>query len=175
MQTAYLAGGCFWCLEAVFQRVRGVLGAASGYAGGEKENPSYNQVSSGNTGHAETVRLEFDETVLSYRKLLEIFFTIHDPTTLNRQGNDSGTQYRSAVFFVSAEQQTEALNYIRELEASGEYKGKIVTELTALDKFYTAEEYHQNYFNANQEEPYCQLVISPKIRKFEEKFKDLLV
>lgn len=175
MQTAYLAGGCFWCLEAVFQRVRGVTHVVSGYAGGQHENPTYSQVSGGNTGHAETVKIEFDESIISFETLLDIFFTIHDPTTLNRQGNDIGEQYRSAIFFTSEEQERLVRDFIERLEKSGQYENPIVTEVRQLDKFYTAEEYHQNYFNANSEQPYCQLVISPKIHKFEEKFKELLV
>lgn len=175
MQTAYLAGGCFWCLEAVFQRVRGVTHVVSGYAGGQHENPTYSQVSGGNTGHAETVKIEFNESIISFETLLDIFFTIHDPTTLNRQDNDIGEQYRSAIFFTSEEQERLAREFIAELEKSGQYEDPIVTEVRQLDKFYTAEEYHQNYFNANSEQPYCQLVISPKIHKFEEKFKELLI
>lgn len=174
MQTAYLAGGCFWCLEAVFQRVMGVQSVVSGYAGGEKENPTYDQVSGGSTGHAETVKVEFDENVISYQTLLDIFFTIHDPTTLNRQGNDSGPQYRSAIFYTDEEQENAARKFIESLSGSGDFLDPIVTEVAPIDHFYTAEEYHQNYFNTNPEQPYCQLVISPKIKKFEEKFRELL-
>lgn len=171
---AYLAGGCFWCLEAVFQRVKGVEKVTSGYAGGTGANPSYEDVSSGESGHAETVELEFDSDVVTYKELLDIFFTIHDPTTINRQGNDVGPQYRSAISFISEEQKKEAQEFIENLAKSGEYENPIVTEVERLTAFFPAEDYHQNYYNGNQQQPYCQLIISPKIKKFEEKFQQLL-
>lgn len=171
---AYLAGGCFWCLEAVYQRVQGVEKVTSGYTGGTVVDPSYERVSSGESGHAETVELEFDPGVVTYQQLLDIFFTIHDPTTLNRQGNDVGPQYRSAIFFTSLEQEKEAREFIENLTKSGEYQNPIVTEVKPLGVFFPAEDYHQNYYNGNPKQPYCQLIISPKIKKFETKFKELL-
>jgi peptide-methionine (S)-S-oxide reductase len=171
---AYFAGGCFWCLEAVFQRVKGISRVTSGYAGGQVASPTYELVSRGTTGHAETVEVEFDPEKIGYNTLLEMFFTIHDPTTLNRQGNDVGEQYRSAIFFVNPEQQQQATEAIERLAASGAYPDPIVTEVRPLDRFFTAEQYHQNYFNVNQQQPYCQLIISPKIKKFEEKFGKFL-
>lgn len=173
-QTAIFAGGCFWCLEAVFSEVLGVEKVTSGYAGGKVVNPTYEQVCMGNTGHAECVRLEFNPEVVSYQTLLEIFFIIHDPTTLNRQGDDTGTQYRSAIFYVDGEQKILAEGYIQKLSVSGEFENQIVTEVVPLDHFYPAEDYHQNYYSENKVQPYCQLVISPKIKKFHEKFHDLL-
>lgn len=173
-QIAVFGGGCFWCLEAVYQEVRGVDKVTSGYAGGGAENPSYEQVSGGSTGHAEVVQLEFNPEEISYRTLLEILFTIHDPTTLNQQGNDVGEQYRSIILYIDDDQRQEAEKYIQELTEAGEYDNPIVTEVVPLDKFYTAEQYHQNYYNQNLQKPYCQLVISPKIKKFKEKFASLL-
>jgi peptide-methionine (S)-S-oxide reductase len=174
-ETAVLAGGCFWCLEAVFQQVSGVEKVVSGYAGGgDGSAPTYEQVGMGRTQHAESVQVEFDPAVITYETLLDIFFTIHDPTTLNRQGNDVGPQYRSAVFYVSEEQKALAESKIKQLTESGEYRDPIVTKVQPLDRFYTAEEYHQNYYNENKQQPYCQLVISPKIKKFHEKFGSML-
>lgn len=171
---AYLAGGCFWCLEAVFQRVKGVEKVTSGYAGGTGANPSYEDASSGESGHAETVELEFDSDVVTYKELLDIFFTIHDPTTINRQGNDVGPQYRSAIFFISEEQKKEAQEFIENLAKSGEYENPIVTEVIMLATFLPAGRFDQDFYNTNQQLPYCQLIISPKIKKFEEKFQQLL-
>ncbi len=171
---AYLAGGCFWCLEAVFQRVKGVEKVTSGYAGGTGANPSYEDVSSGESGHAETVELEFDSDVVTYKELLDIFFTIHDPTTINRQGNDVGPQYRSAISFISEEQKKEAQEFIENLAKSGEYENPIVTEVIMLATFLPAGRFDQDFYNTNQQLPYCQLIISPKIKKFEEKFQQLL-
>ncbi|MBP9686639.1 MAG: peptide-methionine (S)-S-oxide reductase MsrA [Candidatus Doudnabacteria bacterium] len=174
-ETAVFAGGCFWCLEAVFQQVKGVEKVVSGYAGGGTgDAPTYEQVGMGRVHHAECVQLTFDPVVVTYETLLDIFFTIHDPTTLNRQGNDVGEQYRSAVFYVTEEQRKWAEQKITELVASGEFSDPLVTQVQALDRFYTAEEYHQNYYQENKQQPYCQLVISPKIKKFHEKFKELL-
>jgi peptide-methionine (S)-S-oxide reductase len=172
-EIAVFAGGCFWCLEAVFQQVIGVEKVTSGYAGGGTGNtPSYEQVGMGRTQHAEVVQLEFNPSVINYKTLLDIFFTIHDPTTLNRQGNDVGPQYRSAIFYLSEEQKEQAEAAIR--DHTNEYADPIVTIVQPLDRFYTAEEYHQNYYNENKQQPYCQLVISPKIKKFHEKFGNLL-
>lgn len=164
--TAIFAGGCFWCLEAVFDRLQGVKRVESGYMGGTVENPTYEQVCSGDTGHAEVVRIEFDPSVVSYRELLEVFFSIHDPTTLNRQGSDVGTQYRSAIFYMSAEQQSCAHAVIRELARQAVFPAKIVTEVAPATAFYIAEVYHQGYFENNPHQPYCQFVVSPKVAKF---------
>ncbi len=173
-ETAVFAGGCFWCLEAVFQRVNGVKKVVSGYAGGALANPTYEQVGSGSSGHAEVVKLEFDSGIISYETLLAIFFTIHDPTTLNRQGNDVGSQYKSAIFYTSNMQKQQALQYIQKLTEQGEYVDNIVTQVVPLEAFYSAEDYHQDYYNQNVGQPYCQLVISPKIQKFEKKFSQFL-
>jgi peptide-methionine (S)-S-oxide reductase len=172
LQTAVLGGGCFWCLEAVFQRLKGVVKVESGYAGGHAPNPTYKQVCTGNTGHAEVVRVTFDEDALSYPELLNVFFTIHDPTTMNRQGNDVGTQYRSAIFYNSEQQRGDADEAIR--EAAAHWENPIVTELKPAGEFYAAEDYHQNYFNENSRQPYCMFVVSPKVHKFQEKFADKL-
>lgn len=175
MQTAVFAGGCFWCLEAVFQQVKGVEKVTSGYAGGGTGSaPTYEQVGMGRVKHAETVQIEYDPSAISYKTLLDIFFIIHDPTTLNRQGNDVGEQYRSAIFYVNDEQKQQAEEAIKSLTDAHEYADPIVTEVQPLDKFYTAEEYHQNYYQDNKQQPYCQLVISPKIKKFHEEFGALL-
>jgi peptide-methionine (S)-S-oxide reductase len=160
MQTAYFAGGCFWCVEAVFQRIDGVLGVESGYCNGLTQNPSYSDICTGSTGHAEVVKMSFDETKVSFKQLLKVFFATHDATTLNQQGNDKGTQYRSAVFYVNAKQKDLARQHIQILGAD------IVTEVSALDVFYPAEKYHQNYFNNNSEQSYCQLLIAPKLDKY---------
>lgn len=173
-ETAVFGGGCFWCTEAIFQRLRGVESVESGYAGGETSNPSYEEVSSGNTGHAESIRIEFDPSVIKYEDLLNVFFATHDPTTLNRQGNDAGTQYRSVVFFDSAKQRDVALEYIKKLEDDGVYPDPIVTEVRSLDKFWPAESYHQRYYENNESKPYCQFVINPKIAKLRQKFTPLL-
>jgi peptide-methionine (S)-S-oxide reductase len=168
LQTAILGGGCFWCLEAVFQRLQGVVKVESGYAGGHLPNPTYKQVCAGGTGHAEVVRITFDEDVISYPELLDVFFTIHDPTTLNRQGSDIGEQYRSVIFYTSEQQRGDAGQAIR--EAAAHYHDPIVTELLPAPEFYSAEDYHQNYFHDNPAQPYCSMVIGPKVRKFEQKF-----
>jgi peptide-methionine (S)-S-oxide reductase len=165
-ELATLGGGCFWCLEAVFTELRGVEKVVSGYAGGHDPNPTYKAVCSGTTGHAEVVQVRFDPAVISFRELLEIFFTIHDPTTLNRQGADVGTQYRSAIFYHSAEQKETAEQVIREITEAKLWDEPIVTEVAPLAEFYPAEEYHQDYFNRNPYQPYCQVVIAPKVAKF---------
>jgi len=167
-----LGGGCFWCLEAVYVEMEGVESAVSGYAGGHVENPTYQQVCTGTTGHAEVVQVTFDPTVVTFRELLEVFFTIHDPTTLNRQGNDVGPQYRSAIFYHNEEQREVAQKVIAELEAAEVWDNPIVTEVTPLGTFYEAEDYHQNYFENNSRQPYCQFVVAPKVAKFRKKFAD---
>lgn len=169
-EVATLAGGCFWCLEAVFDDLRGVEAVESGYAGGEVQNPTYRQVCAGQTGHAEVVQITFDPQVVSFRELLEVFFTIHDPTTLNRQGADIGTQYRSAIFYHSDEQKEIAKQTIAELNAQGIWDAPIVTEVVPLTKFYVAEDYHQEYYAQNAGQPYCQMVVAPKVAKFRQKF-----
>jgi len=169
-QTAVFGGGCFWCLEAVFDRVAGVKSVESGYMGGRRENPTYQQVCSGATGHVEVVRVTFDPAQVSYRDLLDIFFTIHDPTTLNRQGNDAGTQYRSVIFYGSDEQRQEGERAIADLTAAHAFPSPIVTAIEPAQKFYVAEDYHQQYYAENSSAPYCQYVIAPKLKKFEEKF-----
>ena len=164
-ETATLAGGCFWCLEAVFEQLRGVESVVSGYSGGHTANPTYEMVCSGRTGHAEVVQIAFDPAVVSYRELLGLFFTMHDPTTLNRQGPDSGTQYRSAVYYHSAEQKAAAEEAIAELTASTVWPAPIVTEVAPFDVFYSAEEHHQEYYRRNLGQPYCQVIIAPKVAK----------
>lgn len=171
---ATLAGGCFWCLEAVFDGLRGVRSVTSGYMGGRRADPSYEQVCTGATGHAEVVRLVYDPALVSYAELLEVFFTIHDPTTLNRQGNDVGTQYRSAIFYHSAEQKREAERVMASLDAAGVWRDPIVTEIVAASTFYPAEDYHQSYFERNPAQPYCRLVVAPKVAKFRNRFLERL-
>ena len=167
---ATLAGGCFWCLEAVYNELRGVESALSGYAGGHDPDPTYEAVCSGTTGHAEVVQIAFDPDMVSFRELLEVFFTIHDPTTLNRQGNDVGTQYRSAIYYHDEEQRLIADEVIEEMTFAGVWDDPIVTEVTALDMYYEAEEYHQRYFEKNPFQPYCFVVVRPKVSKFRKKF-----
>jgi peptide-methionine (S)-S-oxide reductase len=167
---ATLGGGCFWCLEAVYVELQGVLKVVSGYAGGHIANPTYQQVCSGNTGHAEVAQITFDASVVSYKEILTVFFTIHDPTTLNRQGADVGTQYRSVIFYHNQQQKQVAEKLIAELEAERIWPDPIVTEVSALDVFYEAEDYHQDYYKYNSEQPYCRVVISPKVAKFRQKF-----
>ncbi len=173
-ELATLAGGCFWCLEAVFQQLRGVTKVVSGYTGGSVANPSYQAVCSGATGHAEVTQVSFDPTVIAYRDLLDIFFTIHDPTTLNRQGADEGTQYRSAVFYHSAAQRTEAERAIKELETEKVWDDPIVTEVVPLEQFYPAEGYHQDYYARNPNQGYCRAVIAPKVAKLRSKYFEKL-
>jgi peptide-methionine (S)-S-oxide reductase len=165
-EVATLAGGCFWCLEAVFEQVRGVDRVESGYAGGKLEQPTYKQVCGGDTGHAEVVQVTFDPSVISYRELLELFFSIHDPTTLNRQGADVGTQYRSAIFYHSPQQKQTAEQVIKELNAAKLWDAPIVTEVVPFEHLYKAEDYHQGYFRDNPFQPYCQAVVAPKVVKF---------
>jgi peptide-methionine (S)-S-oxide reductase len=166
--------GCFWCCEAVFQRLRGVQSVESGYSGGNVDKPTYEQVCSGRTGHAEVIQVTYDPAQISFDELLKVFWQTHDPTTLNQQGHDVGTQYRSAVFYHSDEQKRIAEEYKRQLDKSGTFKSPIVTEITQFKNFYPAENYHQNYFNANPTQRYCEFVIRPKVEKFNKEFKDLL-
>ncbi len=166
METAILAGGCFWCLEAAFKRVRGVKKVESGYAGGQLPDPTYEAVCRGNTGHAEVVRVEYDPEQIGYRDILELFFALHDPTTLNRQGADVGTQYRSAIFPQDDEQRATAAAVIAGIDASGAWPDPVVTTLEEADRFYVAEDYHQDYFVNNPGNRYCQMVVAPKLRKF---------
>lgn len=169
---ATFGGGCFWCTEAIYADVRGVRSVTSGYAGGETENPTYKDVCSGTTGHAEVIQVEYDPSEIDYRDLLAIFFATHDPTTLNRQGADIGTQYRSVIFTHNEEQQEIAKNLKKELDESGEYANPIVTQIEPCPKFYAAEGYHQDYYQLNEGQPYCRAVITPKLEKFREKFAD---
>ena len=174
LQTATLAGGCFWCLEAVFDEVKGVHSVESGYAGGHMDNPSYRAVCNGDTGHAEVIQVHFDPNIVAYRDLLNVFFAIHDPTTLNRQGGDVGTQYRSAIFYHDDEQKKTAEELIKDLNVQKIWDRPIVTEVAKLDKFYMAEDYHQEYFARNPYQPYCQAVVAPKVSKFRTHFLDML-
>ncbi|WP_394334435.1 peptide-methionine (S)-S-oxide reductase MsrA [Reichenbachiella faecimaris] len=174
MEIATFGNGCFWCTEAIFQELNGVSKAVSGYMGGEVKNPTYKEVCSGTTGHAEVLQITYDPSVITFDELLEVFWKTHDPTTLNRQGNDVGTQYRSAVFYHNADQKMLASEYKGKLDASGAWSDPIVTEITAADTFYPAEDYHQEYFNLNGSQPYCNFVIRPKVEKFRKVFKDKL-
>lgn len=173
-ETITLGGGCFWCLEAVFTELKGVTQVESGYAGGKVVNPSYEQVSNGNTGHAEVVQITFDPRILSRDTLLSAFFVIHDPTTLNRQGSDVGEQYRSVAFYRTPEQKAAVEKAIKESNDSHEWSGPIVTQVVPFTQFYKAENYHQEYFKLHGEQPYCQLVVAPKVAKFRKRFHDLL-
>jgi peptide-methionine (S)-S-oxide reductase len=173
-ETIILGGGCFWCVEAVFQRLRGVISVTSGYTGGGVTNPTYSQVSSGTTGHAEAVKVEFDPSVIKISDLLAVFFSSHDPTTLNRQGHDIGPQYRSAIFYNSPEQEAAAREYVKKLEREKIFSKPIVTEITPAQEFYKAESYHQNYYQNNQSQPYCAVVIDPKIAKLKKEYSHLL-
>ncbi len=173
-EAATLGGGCFWCLEAVFELLNGVERVESGYAGGSAPDPTYEEVCSGTTGHAEVVQVTFDPAVTSYREILEVFFATHDPTTLNRQGPDVGTQYRSAIFYHSQEQRETAQNLIAELEKNGIFPGPIVTEVAELTEFHPAEVYHQEYYRNNPRQPYCTFLIDPKVAKFRQTFTDRL-
>ena len=173
-EVATLAGGCFWCLEAVFDGMKGVASVESGYMGGQAANPTYEQVCGGDTGHAEVVRVTFDPAVVSFKELLEVFFVIHDPTTLNRQGNDAGTQYRSAIFYHTPRQKADAEAVIAQLDAAKLWNAPIVTELAPANAFYMAEGYHQEYFARNPHQPYCQAVVAPKVAKFRKHFLDKL-
>ncbi len=173
-EVATLGGGCFWCLEAVYDEVEGVVSVESGYTGGKVENPSYKQVCTGTTGHAEVVRVTFDPQVITYREILEIFFSIHNPTTLNRQGADVGAQYRSVIFYHDEAQKRTAQEVIREIEQERLWDDPIVTQLVPFEKFYMAEDYHQEYFKKNPYQGYCQMVIAPKVTKFRQKFAERL-
>jgi peptide-methionine (S)-S-oxide reductase len=173
MASAVFGGGCFWCTEAVFEKLKGVQSVAPGYAGGQRPNPTYEQVCTGASGHAEVVKIDYDPAVISFRDLLIVFFSTHDPTTLNRQGNDVGTQYRSLVFYADDEQKREAEAVIAELKSA--YPNPIVTQVAPLPVFYEAEAYHHKYFARNGEAGYCQFVIAPKLEKFQKRFKELLV
>ena len=172
--TAIFGGGCFWCLEALFSEIQGVEAVTSGFSGGHVINPTYEQVVTGSTGHAEVVKIQFDSSEISYLKLLEVFFSVHDPTTLNRQGNDIGTQYRSAIYYANEEQKELAEKVIKRLTQEGVYDDPIVTEVTLLEAFYPASDYHQNYFARNPYQGYCQMVIRPKVEKFRKAFDHLL-
>lgn len=174
IDTATFGAGCFWCVEAVFQRLDGVISIKSGYSGGTVKNPSYKEVCNGTTGHAEVCQIIFDKTKVTYDELLEVFWKTHDPTTLNRQGNDFGTQYRSAIFYHNLQQKQLAEKYKKEINDSKAYPNPIVTEITPLTNYYPAEDYHQNYYNLNGNQGYCQYVIQPKVEKFEKIFKSKL-
>ncbi len=174
LETATLAGGCFWCIEAVFDALKGVRDVVSGYAGGQTDSPTYDQVCGGSTGHAEVIQIKFDPAEIAFKEILEVFFTVHDPTTLNRQGNDVGTQYRSAIFYHSVDQREAAEQVVAEITAAGIYDNPIVTEITPFDRFWPAEGYHQEYFANNPNQPYCAAVVAPKVAKFRQKFLNRL-
>ncbi len=173
-EIATFAGGCFWCLEAVFSELRGVVSVVSGYTGGDRPNPRYEEVCAGGTGHAEAVQIHYDGRIVSYPELLAVFFVVHDPTTLNRQGNDVGTQYRSAIFYHSDEQKMEAIDFVARLEREGIWGGPIVTEILPAPMFYPAEEYHQQYYSRNPNQPYCRAVVAPKVAKLRTHFLSAL-
>ena len=172
MEQATFGGGCFWCTEAVFQNLKGVSGVISGYMGGHKPDPTYQDICNGDTGHAEIIQIDYDPAEITFEDLLLVFFKTHDPTTLNRQGNDAGTQYRSVIFYHNPEQKTAAENMIDRLEKELVFDRAIVTEISPVSKFYGAEDYHQNYFNSNVNKPYCTFVIQPKLAKFTSEFKE---
>lgn len=174
LQIATFAGGCFWCTEAVFNILDGVEHVVSGYTGGHIKNPAYREICTGRTGHAEAIQIFYDESIILYKELLEIFFATHDPTTLNRQGNDIGTHYRSAIFYSNEKQQKEALEFIRFLEKEHVFKSPITTEISILEVFYNAEDDHQNYYNSNKNQPYCQYIINPKIKKLRDYYSNKL-
>lgn len=178
IEVAVFGGGCFWCTEAIFSALKGVKSVLPGYTGGNPpaggKNPTYEQVSEGNTGHVESIKIEFDPNIVSFDDLLAVFFNTHDPTTLNRQGNDVGTQYRSAIFYASEGQKQKAENLINELDTSKAFDKPVVTEVAPLGEFYTAEDYHQKYYESHKDQPYCQIIIAPKLEKLEKKFAELL-
>jgi peptide-methionine (S)-S-oxide reductase len=174
LETATLAAGCFWCIEAVFDDLKGVEDVVSGYSGGHTENPTYRQVCEGTTGHAEVAEIKFDPAVISFKDVLRVFFSVHDPTTLNRQGADVGTQYRSAIFYHNDDQKRDAEEVIKEITDEGVFDAPIVTEITPFEKFWPAEDYHQEYFANNANVPYCAAVVAPKVAKFRKKFVDKL-
>ncbi|CAH9054333.1 Peptide methionine sulfoxide reductase MsrA [Pseudoalteromonas sp. CIP111854] len=172
LQTATFGGGCFWCIDAAFRQVKGVLEVRSGYSGGHTEQPTYQHICQGNTGHAEVVEIQFDSEIVSYEQLLEMFFTLHDPTQLNRQGNDTGTQYRSVVFYHDDQQQQQAKTMITTIQS--QYTNPVVTELSSASTFYSAESYHQDYYTNNPNQGYCSILIAPKLAKFQQQFQSLL-
>ncbi len=174
LETAVFAGGCFWCIETLFQDLKGVEKVESGYSGGTTPNPTYKEVCTGSTGHAEVIKITFDPSVITYEQLLTVFFHVHDPTTLNRQGADAGTQYRSAVFYADDKQKTSAEKVIADITAQKLWDDPIVTEVTKLGEYYKAEDYHQDYYNNNPNQGYCSAVIAPKVKKFYKEFKDML-
>jgi len=173
-ETATIGGGCFWCTEAIYLQLKGVVSVQSGYSGGETPNPTYREVCSGETGHAEVIQIVFDSTVIKFEEILEIFFATHDPTTLNRQGADVGTQYRSVVFYHNENQKQKTEKMIQQLNEKKMYPTSVVTEISPYNVFYKAEDYHQNYYNQNPNQPYCSMAITPKIEKFKKKFKEKL-
>ena len=174
LETTTLGAGCFWCVEAIFEDLKGVVSVKSGYAGGQVANPTYEAVCTGETGHAEVVHIQFDPRVISFKEILDVFWKTHDPTTLNRQGADVGTQYRSAIFYHNKEQKRIAEQSKKEMDQSGYYADPIVTEITPFTNFYEAENYHQDYYRLNKQQPYCRMVITPKISKFKKEFKEKL-
>lgn len=174
LDTATFGGGCFWCVEAVYQQLEGVVSVASGYTGGQRANPTYEQVCSGATGHAEVIQIVYDTTKISFDELLQVFWTVHDPTTLNRQGADVGTQYRSVVFYHNEHQKETTQSYIDKLNKEHAFANPVITEVSPITTFYKAEDYHQNYYNDNQNQPYCSFVIQPKVEKFKKVFGDKL-
>ncbi len=175
VNKAYFSGGCFWCTETIYKRLKGVLDVKPGYCGGNIKNPTYKEVCSGKTGHAETVEITYDTTIIDFQSLLKVFFDTHDPTTLNRQGNDVGTHYRSIAFYSNYIEKEMIVNYIELLEGSNLFKDKIVTEVIKFNKFFKAENYHENYYELNKNQPYCDIVITPKVEKFQKNFKDKLM
>ena len=174
MAQATFGSGCFWCTEAFFQRLKGVEKVVSGYSGGKIKNPTYREVCSGKTGHAEVIQVTYNPEIISYKALLEVFWKTHDPTTLNQQGNDVGTQYRSVIFYHDQDQENQAKHYKQELDKAGIFAGPIVTEISPYETFFAADDYHQNYYNSNANQPYCNIVITPKLEKFEKVFKEVL-
>ena len=166
LETIVFGGGCFWCTEAIFQRVPGVITVTSGYSGGDTENPTYEEVSEGDSGHVEVVKVDYDKSITHFEKLLQIFFATHDPTSINKQGNDEGEQYKSVIFYTNEDQKYKSIRLIENLEESEHYQKPIVTEVVRLEKFYEAEDYHKNYYNNHKEAPYCKIVIEPKLNKF---------
>ena len=175
VNKAYFSGGCFWCTETIYKRLKGVLDVKPGYCGGNIQNPTYKEVCSGKTGHAETVEITYDTTIIDFQSLLKVFFDTHDPTTLNRQGNDVGTHYRSIAFYSNLIEKEMIVNYIELLEGSNLFKDKIVTEVIKFNKFFKAENYHENYYELNKNQPYCDIVITPKVEKFQKNFKYKLI
>jgi peptide-methionine (S)-S-oxide reductase len=172
LDTATFGGGCYWCVEAIYQQLNGVISVASGFSGGQRDNPTYEQVCSGASGHAEVIQIVYDPSIISFDELLEVFWTVHDPTTLNRQGADVGTQYRSVIFYHNEEQKRTAELYKKKLNDEGAFPNPVVTEISAFTKFFKGPDYHQNYYNENSNQPYCSIVIKPKLDKFEKVFKN---